>query len=172
MAIFTDKIVTASFLDYPQNTLVEVIYKEGDQNTSYVMEVDFTQENFSDLMKEITLDEIESQTKAQVEKEGEFFTKAIEQEIQRRWSLENEKIQEMNKEFNRESKSEKITGGRVIDLLHSDDSDFIFSLKIAILEDSDIATSKDKALKMQIRKAKSALELLRIYCERKLEQKD
>ena len=60
MAIFTDKIVTASFLDYPQNTLVEVIYKEGDQNTAYVMEVDFTQDDFKALLQELTLDEIES----------------------------------------------------------------------------------------------------------------
>ena len=45
-------------------------------------------------------------------------------------------------------------------------------MKIAILEDPIISKSKDKELKLSIRKAKSVFELLSIYSARKLDQKD
>lgn len=199
MAIFTDKIVTASFLDYPQNTLVEVIYKEGDQNTSYVMEVDFTQDDFKALLQELTLDEIETNTKTTVDIEKKFFVDAVEGEIERRWALESEKVkkayaevetyldnerkkaylnaeqytaeekqkisEELQAKFNSSSDLVKITPKNVLDYFNSNynNKDAVFNTKIAVLEDPIIATSKDKALKMKIRKAKTIFEILEVY---------
>lgn len=214
MAIFTDKIVTASFLDYPQNTLVEVIYKEGDQNTSYVMEVDFTQDDFKALLQELTLDEIESKTKASVNIEKKIFTDAVEREIERRWALEAEKVakaysevdqyakiekekvyseveiylntekekafkdaekytdeekqkiaKELQEKFNSISSEAKFTPKNAVDYLNriNEDKDPVFNMKIAVLEDPIVATSKDKSLKMKIRKAKTIFEILEVY---------
>lgn len=214
MAIFTDKIVTASFLDYPQNTLVEVIYKEGDQNTSYVMEVDFTQDDFKALLQELTLDEIESKTKASVDIEKKIFIDAVEREIERRWALESEKVakayleadqyakaekekayseveiylntekekafkdaeqyteeekqkiaKELQEKFNSISSEAKFTPKNAINYLNriNEDKDPVFNMKIAVLEDPIISNSKDKSLKMKIRKAKTIFEILEVY---------
>ena len=225
MAIFTDKVVSATFMDYPQNTIVDVIYKEGDQNISYVLEVDFTQEDFKALLQEITLDEIESNTKASVDIEKKIFTDAVEREIERRWALESEKVakayseadqyakkayseadqyakiekekayseveiylnnekekafkdaekytdeekqkiaKELQEKFNNISSEAKFTPKNAIDYLNriNEDKDPVFNMKIAVLEDPIIATSKDKSLKMKIRKAKTIFEILEVY---------
>lgn len=186
MAIFTDKVVSATFMDYPQNTIVDVIYKEGDQNISYVLEVDFTQDDFKSLLQEITLDEIESNTKASIEVERNIYISAVNAEIERRWALESEKVKkayadvekytveekekvtkELQSKFNNTSDTNKftynqLTASDVLSLLSekNEDKDFIFNMKIAILEYEEISKSKDKTLKTNIRKGRSVLEIL------------
>lgn len=92
MAIFNEKIVSTKFIDPPNNTIIEVLYQEGDSVVPYILEVDFTKEDFNDLLKEVTLDEIEKTTKDLLKVESAAFEKIIETEIERRWALESEKI--------------------------------------------------------------------------------
>jgi hypothetical protein len=191
MAIFSEKVQSAKFIDSPTNTLIEILYKEGDDTIPYIVEVDFTQNDFQELMQEISLDEIEENTKTLLEQEGKFFESAISAEMDRRWALEHIKadkiIKERTKElelkfdetthelqsmFNSEEKensNSKFTGKDLIDIINGpEDKDFIFNTKIAILEDPEIVKSKDKELKLKIRKSKTIAELLNIYTSTKI----
>ena len=198
MAIFNDKIVSAQFIN-SEKTLIEILYKEDGNVVPYVLEVDFTQEDFQDLLKELTLDEIEENTKSVLEQENKFFESVINDEIERRWALESEKIKKayadvdgyvqgekikikeeldseleitkskLKTQFNVEPKEVEITGKKLINAIQTkEDKDFLFDMKVAILEDSDISKSKDKELKMSIRKAKTVMELLKIYATQKV----
>ena len=157
MAIFTDKVVSATFMDYPQNTIVDVIYKEGDQNIAYTLEVDFTQEDFKALLQEVTLEEIEKATKHVIEAESAFFEKVINDEINQRWTKEKE-----NQIVKDIVENKSLTASEVLSVLFekNEDKDFLFNMKIAILDDNEISKSKDKTLKTNIRKSRSVLEIL------------
>lgn len=185
MAIFSGNIVSSKFIDSPNNTLIEVLYREGDAVTPYVLHVDFTSEDFNDLLQEVTLDEIEAETNKQLVVEKDAFYAIVDAEIDRRWEEEGEKVRKayddadesareklksLQEGFtNSESKELKVTGAKLVDIIQTtDDKDFIFDMKVAILEDPDITKSKDKAMKMSIRKAKTAIELLKIYTSQKV----
>lgn len=226
MAIFSGKVVSATFMDFPTNTLIEVLYQEENGLVPYAIEVDFTQSDFNDLLQDITLEEIEAATQTVVKAEGDIFNKSVNEEIERRWAKESEKIkeayaevegykektlkevqseiqsvynqadqyadeqkkkklteveqerlkklEELQEKYNLVSSSENITPKDLLNKIESwnDDTDFVFNMKLAILEDPIISKSKDKELKLSIRKAKSVFELLGIYSVRKLDQKD
>lgn len=217
MAIFSNKIVSAKFIDPPNNMVIELLYREDDSVIPYVLEVDFTNDEFNELLEEITLDEIEKTTKDLLKSEYEAFEKIINDEINKRWNLESEKLkkayddvdayadlkhrevdqkyreldeyaeeqklkkfEEVQEEFKqlRKNLQEKFTsqkdlslkdfkGKDLVSIIESNDNDndFVFNMKIAILEDEIIAKSKDKSVKLSIRKAKTVWQLLKIYAE-------
>ena len=320
MAAFSGNVVSAKFIDFPENMTIEVLYHENDIVVPYILGVDFTQPDFNDLLKEITLEDIQANSRNQIEAQGKEISSIFNAEIERRWALEEVKIkaaydqvdkytseiikaeytkvenawQEIEKESNRikdsweeietasgriegswkeietasgriegswkeiEKESGKIEGswkeiekesGRIegswkeletatsgiegswkeletatseiegswkeieeasgrhekyaeneksefyklrqelalkfntgnsankieakdilLQLMNkAEDKDFVFNMKVAMLEDPDIAKSKDKDMKLAIRKAKSPGELLRIYYSRKLD---
>lgn len=212
MAIFSEKIVSAKFIDSPNNMVIEVLYQEDDAVIPYILEVDFTNNDFNDLLTEITLDEIEENTKQILKSESQVFEKMINDEIDRRWALEEEKIkkaysdvdsyakktyndldryaeqeklkkfEEVQNEFSElrkklhekyndnENKIPEINGKDLLDIINQrdKDDDFVFNLKVSILEDSEIVKSKDKSLKLSIRKSKSIWELFKIYANTRL----
>jgi hypothetical protein len=174
MAIFSGKVVSAKFIDPPTNMLIEVLYSENGTIVPYVLEVDFTQQDLTDLLKEITIEEIQSNTKTQLEAQRKEIFSAIDAEIERRWALEELKIKnlrnDLSAKFTTETTTNKLTPKELFHQLFSmdQDQDFVFNLKIFILEDPDIAKSKDKDLKLSIRKAKTVTELLKIYCLNKV----
>ena len=92
MAIFSEKIVSAKFLDSPNNMIIEVLYQEDDSVIPYVLEVDFTNQDFNDLLQEVTLEEIEKSTQATLKAESDVFEKMINDEIERRWAIESQKV--------------------------------------------------------------------------------
>ena len=234
MAIFSGKVVSAKFIDSPNNMTIEVLYSEGDQDSSipFILDVDFTQQDFIDLLEEITLEEIEANTQKQLEVEKNDFYSLIDSLVEEKWKEEEEKIkqayeaidayaelkyqevdqytnskyqevdqyadsryneldqyaeeeklkkfEEVQEEFkqlrkdlqqkflNREDFSIKdLKGSDLISIIESNNinSDFIFNMKITILEDEIIAKSKDKSLKLSIRKSKTLWQLLKIYAE-------
>lgn len=190
MAIFSGKIVSAQFIDPPNNMLIEVLYQEGDIVTPYNLEVDFTQQDFNDLLKEVTLEEIEKNTKTQLKVERDNINSIIRKEIDRLWVLESEKIKKAYEEVDNYKDSMKsdlakkyqseFLNNRVIgiedmspkDIFNyltqkNEDNDFVFNFKVSILEDPLIGKSKDKALKLSIRKSKTLFELLKFYGEAK-----
>jgi len=58
MAIFSNKIISVRFFDAKQ-TIIEVLYKEGDQTVAYALEVDWESQDFHDLLEEYSLEDIE-----------------------------------------------------------------------------------------------------------------
>jgi hypothetical protein len=190
MAIFSEKVISAKFIDPPNNMLVEVLYREGDVTVPYVLEVDFTQQDFKELLKEISLNEIESITIKEQELKYNAFNRIIEAEVNRRWQLESEKVKkaydevdqyagtmksDLAKEYRDQFMSpsnfsiDNITSKEIFNhiIKKNEDKDFVFDLKVGILEDADITKSKDKDLKLAIRKAKSVFELIKLYEEAK-----
>lgn len=212
MAIFSGKVVSAKFIDSPNNMTVEVLYSEENQDglIPFILDVDFTQQDFMDLLEEITLEEIEENTKKQLEVEKNDFYSLIDSLVEEKWKEEEEKIkqayqaidaytelkyqeldqyaeeeklkkfEEVQEEFKqlRKDLQEKFTsqkdlslkdfkGKDLVSIIESNDSDndFVFNMKIAILEDEIIAKSKDKSVKLSIRKAKTVWQLLKIYAE-------
>ena len=174
MAIFSNKIVTAKFIDSPNNMVIELLYQEDDNVIPYNLEVDFTNQDFNDLLEEITLDEIEKNTQDILRTEAEVFNKIINDEIERRWNIQSEKLKtefselrgKLQEKFvGNEFKSSEVNGKDLLDIINSKDKDddFVFNLKVSILEDPEIGKSKDKSLKLSIRKSKSIWELLKLY---------
>jgi len=262
MAIFSGKVVTARFLDNPNNMNIEVIYKEDDQNIVYNIEVDFSNDIFNELLQEITLEEIEAQTKAVMDDEWNWMNAIVLEEVAKRWAEEEKKIKqayddvdayaleqqkkhfEVFEQYEAEQKAQRIaefeeyinsetkkkyesvdkyidaqtkkqyesadayaedqktikfqevkeemkqyrdelqskfntaeviaarevSGSELISILHekNKDNDFVFNTKIAILEDPNIAKTKDKSLKLAIRKAKTLQELIGTYTSSKV----
>ncbi len=235
MAIFSGKVVTARFLDNPNNMNIEVIYKEDDQNIVYNIEVDFSNDTFNELLQEITLEEIEAQTKAVMDAEWNWMNAIVIEEVNKRWAVEEKKIKqayddvdayalkqqkkqfEAFEEYEAEQKrkqakevdqyaedqksikfdevrkemkayrdelqskfnasdiphfgvAREVNASELISILHekNNDNDFVFNTKIAILEDPDITKTKDKSLKLAIRKAKTLQELIGTYTSSKV----
>ena len=83
MAIFSNKIVAAKFLDH-SNTIIEIIYKEGDEEIAFAMEVDFSNQDFQDLLEEIDLEELERSTYNQRKKRKEAKKADLEARIEQR----------------------------------------------------------------------------------------
>lgn len=163
MALFSGKIVSAQFIDPPNNTLIEILYREGDVITPYTLSVDFTQQDFNDLLEEISLDQIEQNTQNQIELEKKNLYKIVEEEVEKRLGIDRENLQY---KFNTDHiKSSDITAKDLLSIIDSkdQDADFVFNTKIAMLEDPAIGKSENKRLKFSIRKAKSLSELLQTY---------
>lgn len=214
MTIFSGKVVSAKFIDPPNNMLIELLYREDDSVIPYVLEVDFTSEDFNALLQELTLEEIEETTGKELKAEQQAFESIVQREIEKRWAEEQDKIKaayddaesyaqkviereynkinayaevekskkfqevqeefqkarsELQTKFNLAPTSNVLDGKDIFAAIdqNNQDNDFVFNLKVSILEDPIIAKSRDKKLKLAIRKSKSVLELLKIYAEAK-----
>lgn len=150
MAIFSKKIVGAKFIN-SDNTVIEVLYAEGDNIIPFILEVDYSNNDFKDLIDEYTLEQIETNTKEIREQQKKVFEEIIEARVnQIVKNNENEKV---------------FTSSDIFKFLDekSSDPDFIFDFKIAMLDSELISNLEDKKLKVKIRKSKSLFELLSIY---------
>lgn len=233
MAIFSGKVVSAKFIDPPNNMMIELLYREGDVVIPYVLEVDFTSDVFNALLQDVTLEEIEENTSKELKAEQQVFESIIQRQIETRWSMEQDKIKaayddaeayaqkvierewkkiydeyqklekasgeidkeykrvdtyvelekskkfkevqeefqkarsELQTKFNASSSATVLDGKDIFTAIdqNNQNNDFVFNFKVSILEDPVIAKSKDKKLKLAIRKSKSVLELLKIYAE-------
>ena len=94
MADFTGNIHSVTFMDYPQNTLLEILYKdphvEREGFTPWHMEVDFTNNDFTELLQEWSLDKIEWATKKDLLAERAEFDAMVDKHIQDKWEKEEE----------------------------------------------------------------------------------
>ena len=61
MAIFSNKIKSVKFFD-TQQTIIEILYSQGDKVISYALEVDWENQDLHDLLEEYDLEDIERST--------------------------------------------------------------------------------------------------------------
>jgi len=150
MAIFSGKIVSAKFINN-LNSVIEILYTEGDSIITHIVDVDYNNQDFKDLLDEYTLEKIELETKEIRQQEIAAFNAIIEARV-------NQKLQngENEKQFTFKDFFAFIQD-------NSADTDLIFEFKVAILEDEQVVAIKDKELKATIRKSKNFYELLSIY---------
>lgn len=151
MAIFSKKIVSAKFIN-SDNTVIEVLYTEGDNIIPFILEVDYSNNDFKDLIDEYTLEQIETNTKEIREQQKKVFEEIIEARVKQRTkdAVEGEKV---------------LLSSDIFTFLDekANDPDFIFDFKVAMLDSELISNLDDKKLKVKIRKSKSLFELLSIY---------
>ena len=66
MAIFSNKIIEASFTNKDQNQ-IEILYKEDDKIYPYHIQVNHNHPDFQDLIKEYSLEKIQEITRQKIE---------------------------------------------------------------------------------------------------------
>lgn len=157
MAIFSGKIVSARFLNWPESSIIEVLYNEGDKVIPYVLHVDYTDQEFLDLIDEMSIDTIEEITEKQNLLVINKLNADFEAEVKRRF--------EQEKQNGTEGSGDDFSAEGFMKFINdkNDDTDIVFALKILILEDQEIAKSPNKNLKLSIRKAKTIVELMSLY---------
>ena len=97
MAEFSGNIHSVTFMDYPQNSMVEVLYSDPNDKTRegfipWHMEVDFTQDIFKELLEEVSLDKIEQTTIANIKADRSEFESMIDQRVRDKWKEEEAKL--------------------------------------------------------------------------------
>ena len=82
MAIFSGKIIEASYTNETKNT-IEIIYKEGKKAIVYYIEVNHNHPNFKDFIKEYSLDKVQETTTAKIEQYKDQLKKANKLDLQK-----------------------------------------------------------------------------------------
>jgi len=140
MAIFSDKIIDVKFFDR-QNTIIEVLYKENDDIISYALEVDYSSQDFLDLLEEYSLEDIEMRTYKKIreasKKKEKPQIKVIEKESN---GLPFDCFNFLEKRF---------------------DEDFIFKIKTDMFKLEQILSLSTAKIN-KIKKSDDALELIHI----------
>tara|TARA_B100001939_G_C16910419_1_gene604307 strand:- start:234 stop:698 length:465 start_codon:yes stop_codon:yes gene_type:complete len=150
MAIFSNKIVNARFLDN-SNTIVEIIYKEGDEDVAFAMEVDWSNPDFQDFLEEMDLEELEISTYNQRINRENAFRASIEARAQ-------EKI-----ELTQRSATPMTMDNIVAELFEKrSDMNFLFQFKVQLFKKEEIKNSKNEDSKKKIRQSRDIFEILSI----------
>lgn len=148
MAIFSNKIVAAKFLDN-SNTIVEIIYKDGDEDVAFAMEVDFSNPDFQDFLEEMNLEELEKSTYEQRKKREEAKKAYLEARVE-------ERIDESQKAASIISMDEIVN-----ELFEKkNDINFLFKFKVELFKKDVIKNSSNEEIKKEIRKSKNIFDVL------------
>lgn len=150
MAIFSNKIVEAKFLDI-DNTIIEVLYKDGESLISHAFEVDFDNPDFQDLMEEHTLEDIEKYTHDKRKLAVEKQQRKLEEEVSNRIKDQVKSDTPMTVE---NLFSELVNKRK--------DMSFLFQFKVYIFKNKDVIDSKDKDVKKKIRKSQDLFEIMEL----------
>ena len=149
--ITKNNYVVAKFIDEDRKN-IEILLKDGDITRPHIIEADENNSDYQKLLKIISLDDLHEQThninKAEAEAFKEFALGIAKESgfIKQEESLEKVKTYPALVEamFN-----------------NNDNEDDVFALKLALFEVEKIRESKNTALKTELRKAKSKIEVLR-----------
>jgi len=148
--IFTNKIKSARFINHPQNSVIELLYGEANELTAFHLDVNYSNQEFMDFIKEWPLEKIE---------------KATREAARERAKLKEDYDKQIIENYLQNAKSADIGCKEVFNYIddNNNNTTAVFDLKLIILEQS--TTIKDKGLKLRIRKAKTILDLLQMYNE-------
>ena len=226
MARFSNKIESLRYADRKHKT-IEILYKNGESINSYYIEVDYNNQDFLDLLKEYSIEDIEDQTKAyydnittrkqivveswiekaqavldkQDKERYELFEKykkeqlrILEAEVENRL-LDADKYREAQQEYLDKQVEQRYKEAELYvetrekqvksDLLSKfntpttisytpekvakymidnfEDEDTVFKTKLEIFNLPEVKNSKDRKMKMKVRKAKTVPEIFAAY---------
>ena len=153
MAIFSGKIIEAYYTN-ADNSTVEVIYKEGTKAISYYMPVDFTNQDFKDLIAEHDTDKIAESTIQRNRNYAKQLSDLVDAGIKVKTDLKQK--------VSVEDFVKKILNFDVDD---QESQEIFFTMKVEIFETKKLKDCTDKEYKSRLRSAKSPIELLLIYNE-------
>ena len=217
MARFSNKIESLRYADR-QHKSIEILYKNGESINSYYIEVDYNNQDFLDLLKEYSIEDIEDQTKTYYDKINarkqntiqswidqaqaaldkqdreryELFEKYKEEQL-RILEIDADKYKEKQQEYldqqveQRYKEAELYIETQKSDLLNKfktstpttisytpekvakymidnfKDEDTVFKTKLEIFNLPEVKNSKDREMKMKVRKAKTVPEIFAAY---------
>tara|TARA_B100000900_G_C20341183_1_gene618280 strand:+ start:243 stop:713 length:471 start_codon:yes stop_codon:yes gene_type:complete len=151
MAIFSGKIIEAYFAN-SENNAVEVIYKDGKKAINHYLKVDFTNQDFKDLIAEYDTDKIAEATIAR----NRNYAKQIS-------DLVDEGIKSKTDVTKRISVDDFVTK-----IINYDDNDpeckeILFTMKIGLFEIKKVKENSNKDWKAKLRSARTPIDLLAEY---------
>jgi len=151
MAIFSNKIKQVSFYNVDK-TLVEVLYNEKDSVISYLIPVDFQNNDFKDLLSEIELEQIEKNTKEK--------RKIYKQQLKNYLNnvTDSMKYQAENSDEKFLERLEKF----LFEFGEKDD-ELLFKLKLKMFESVKIKSCTDPEKKSKIRTATTPVQLIKEF---------
>ena len=161
--IYTGKIESATFSNPPENSLIEFLWRDEDQLVANEIAINFSDPEFLAFIEEYPLEKIEKAAKA-----------ASKARAKAKEAYDKNVLDEFFKS-NPVSIQEKIIEKRIIiekdiDILafiekNNTDKDLVFDLKLKILDEitSTWQGTKNKQLKLKIRKIKTLKNLLGLY---------
>ena len=82
MAIFSGKIIEASYTNEEKNT-VEIIYKEGSKAVVYYIQINHNHPDTIDLIKEYSLDKVQETTTAKIKQYNDEIIEANKLDLQK-----------------------------------------------------------------------------------------
>ena len=150
MAIFTGKIIEAYYSN-PENTTIEIIYKDGDKAINHYLVVDPSHTDFKDLIKEYPLAKLADST---VQRNLNALRK-LNDVVDARVSM---KMKDHNP---KESFNSVIAF--ILEYDPSTQAEDLFKLKLKMFEMDTIKDHTSNDDKKKIRQAKSPLEVLLAY---------
>ena len=217
MARFSNKIESLRYADRQHKT-IEILYKNGESINSYYIEVDYNNQDFLDLLKEYSIEDIEDQTKAYYDKINarkqnairswiehaqaaldkqdkeryELFEKYkeeqlrileidankykekqqeyLDQQVEQRYKeadlyVKTQKSDLLNQFNMSNSSSPQYTPEKVAKYMidNFEDEDTVFKTKLEIFNLPEVKNSKDREMKMKVRKAKTIPEIFAAY---------
>jgi hypothetical protein len=148
--IFTGKIKSAQFVNPPENSIIELLYGEGNELTAFHLDINYSNQEFLDFIEEWPLEKIE---------------KAARTAAKERAKLKEDYDKQIIENYLQNAKPTDIRCKEVFNYINENNKDrtAVFDLKLSVLEHS--MDLKDKKLKLRIRKARTILDLLQIYNE-------
>lgn len=151
MAIFSNKIIEASFTNKDQNQ-IEILYKEDDKLYPYNIQVDHNHPDFQDLIKEYPLEKIQKTTSEKKSKHWDDIKLAYKTD------LKNYKIK-LKEEYQTKF---KYKWQDLLKHIESDDQDELFKFKLELFE-KDIVKNGPKDIQDKIRNAKTFVEVFQEF---------
>ena len=155
MAYFwTDKIHSVRYSNQEMNSVVVLWGDDNDSLREHYLAVDMEDQQFRDLLKEVTWDEIEENTQAQHEIHRQEFRDAFQRYA---------KTHEMD--FG----SDEVEFQGSLDVLFDFDEtdekhkEILFKLKLKMFEQDSVKESKSKTGKTAIRKATTPVEAVKAF---------
>ena len=143
--VFSGKIQSAMFVNPPQNSVIELLYGEGNELTAFHLDVNYSSDEFLAFTDEWPLEKVEQTARDNA----------------RKLFVERDKFvaDAMLADFS------PLVFKRLIGYLldNNDDSEVLFDTKIVLL--SYIASTATREHKMKLRKAKTISQLFSIYRE-------
>lgn len=147
MAIFNGKIVDAKFIDR-KKTMIEVIYKENEKHLAHSIEVDWELQDFHDLINEVELEKIETNTynysKELSAKRRDVTNASVKTKLEDSYIGMSGAVDALIKEV----------------FKNRHDPAFLFKFKIEIFKLEEISNSSRWFTKRKIKKSKDAMQIM------------
>ena len=151
MAIFTGKIIEAYYAD-PDNTAVQIIYKEGEKAINHYLPTDMSHPDFKDLLKEYPLHKLADTTIERNKAVINQLNRVVQGRMKSAMSdqpLKNfDSVMDFVVNYNEKTQAEQL-----------------FNLKLKIFDKDAVKDFDGFDLKKKIRQANNPLEVLIAYQE-------